>query len=149
MLELAELHFSPAIETNAAPQVGGATAHEAEFSCEPQRRKCLIIEDGATNINLVELSLRSISRFEPQITTAGSLAVARLALAADTFDLVVLITSEDLALDVLDVADTARTVVVVTPAPSPAVKRQAARKGLACISLVDASPRVLQNLMDA
>lgn len=55
-------------------------------SVEPPRLKVLLITDNAASSRRAEKALSHMSLFEPQITTAGTVAAARFALLADEFD---------------------------------------------------------------
>lgn len=139
---------SPALNGNPPVSVAASRIWHAEaVCCEPERRKVLIIEDGADTIELIEMLLRHMSRFEPLITTTVTLEAGRLAVASDDFDLVVLSVGEDRAHDALEISETTLAAVLVTPAPCPIVRRTAARQGTPCIALADASPSVFQDML--
>ena len=60
------------------------------ISCEPPRLKILIVADDAAVSLLIERCLNHMARYEPQITTAGTLAAAGFAVASDDFDVILL-----------------------------------------------------------
>ena len=60
------------------------------ISCEPPRLKILIVADDAADSLLIERCLNHMARYEPQITTAGTLAAAGFAAASDDFDVILL-----------------------------------------------------------
>lgn len=59
-------------------------------SLEPPRLKVLLIVENAAASRRTEGLLTHMSLFEPQITTAGTVAAARFALQADEFDIVLI-----------------------------------------------------------
>ena len=60
------------------------------ISCEPPRLKVLIVADDAADSLLIERCLEHMVRYEPQITTAGTLAAASFAAVSDDFDAILL-----------------------------------------------------------
>lgn len=125
---------------------------------EPQVLKILIIDDDGEGSMLVEQSMRYLSRFEPLITVAGTLAAARFAMRMDRFDLVLLdcdfATAEGPGLlgEIMDGtrAETlpAAKVVVMASEPSAAIERAALAGGAtACIAKDDIVPIEIERIL--
>ena len=77
------------VSTDApAKWLDGETVPWPEAGCEPPRLKVLVVEDNAADYERIEWCLLHMARYEPQITLAGNPGAARMAIACDDFDVV-------------------------------------------------------------
>jgi hypothetical protein len=106
-----------------------------------QTIKVLLVETTAVDLPIVEQCLRYMSRFECLITQAGSVAAAKFALAADTFDVVV---TDGNALAVIGSAGSTPSLVVTEHPGSDATRKARMAGALHCLALNDLSPRLLE-----
>lgn len=111
----------------------------AELSCEPPRIKVLVVDDDPADRLLIERSLSHMARFEPQITTAGTLATARFCLTADEFDIVIADWHIGTACgtDILEQVSGECPVVLLSGALTPAMRRQALALGATAVMAKD------------
>ena len=74
-----EYRFTSSKAGKSGPHLSvvGTALSPDDCSCEPPRIKVLCIDDDANSLLLMERCLRQLTRYEAQITTAGSIHLAR------------------------------------------------------------------------
>jgi hypothetical protein len=126
-----------AAETAVGADPGDETAAGQTF----QTIKVLLVETTAIHPPVIEQCLRYMARFECLITQAGSVAIAKFALASDTFDVVI---TDGHALDVVTSAGGLPAIVVTGQPGSDATRSALSAGALHCLALNDLSPRLLE-----
>lgn len=69
---------------------GRSSVKDDHVSCDPPSLQVLCVSNDAVSLALLERSLRQMARYEPRVTTAGTIMTACFALASDTFDMAII-----------------------------------------------------------